>query len=59
MKLDKAIEIKLRTGDELLATDPDDIDKAEALSIEALKWRRRCEQAVEPDTHPLLPGETK
>ena len=37
MKITVAIEIKTRTGEEFLNTDPDDIDEAERLSIEALK----------------------
>lgn len=38
MNIAKAIEIKARTGDEFLHTDPDDIDEAERLSVEALKY---------------------
>ena len=37
LTIDEAIDIKGRTGEEFLNTDPDDIDEAERLSIEALK----------------------
>ena len=59
MKLDRAIEIKSLTGDEFLHTDPDDIDEAERLSIEALK---RCQYIAEHTDrwhNVLLPSETK
>ncbi|MBA7584110.1 hypothetical protein ES708_26063 [subsurface metagenome] len=59
MKIEKAIEIKSRTGDEFLHTDPDEIDEAERLSIEALK---RLEEDRRDNPHTawlLLPGETK
>ena len=59
MKIEKAIEIKQRTGDEFLATEPDDIDLADSLSIEALK---RCQYIAEHTDRwagVLLPGETK
>jgi len=59
MTMDEAIEIKSRTGEEFLNTDPDKIDEADRLSIEALKrvnhWRADFKAlAQEP-----LPGETK
>ena len=59
MNLAKAIEIKSLTGEEFLYTDPDEIDEADRLSIEALK---RCQTLA---SHKLfsqlepLPGETK
>ena len=59
MNITKAIEIKSLTGEEFLKADPDDIDEAERLSVEALK---RC-QRLRSDKHcsPIkpLPGETK
>lgn len=59
MNIDKAIEIKLRKGDEFLHTDPDEIDEADRLSIEALKVvddLRTHEASIAPG---LLPGETE
>lgn len=40
MDIDKAIEIKRRVGEEFLNTDPDDIEEADRLSIEALVFQR-------------------
>lgn len=59
MNIDKAIEIKERTGDEFLHTDPDEIDEAERLSIEALKRirDRRNDFPIPPNV--LLIGETE
>ena len=60
MKIDQAIVIKERTGEEFLQTDPDELDEAERLSIEALK--RLQEQRSGTgflDEFDLLPGETK
>lgn len=59
MNIAKAIEIKGRTGEDFLNTDPDEIDEADRLSIEALK---RCKYISEHTTRwadVLLPGETK
>lgn len=64
MKIDKAIEIKERTGDEFLHTDPDEIDEAESLSIEALKRIKHARDfgsmaAVVAAAAVPLPGETR
>lgn len=59
MKIDKAIEIKERKGEEFLNTDPDEIDEAERLSIEALKALKENRIAALPWTEELLPGETE
>lgn len=59
MKIDKAIEIKLRTGEEFLHTDPDEIDEADRLSIEALKRIDSMRGYLFSARHPLLPGETE
>lgn len=59
MNLTKAIEIKGRTGEEFLNTDPNEIEEADRLSIEAMK---RCKYISEHTTRwagVLLPGETK
>jgi len=37
LDINKAIEIEQRTGEAFLQTDPEDIDEADRLSIEALK----------------------
>lgn len=58
MKIEKAIEIKERRGQEFLNTPPDEIDQAERLSIEALKFfiqHRRPHTAI---SLPILPSET-
>ena len=58
MKLEKAIEIKSRTGEEFLNTDPDEIDEADRLSIEALIFTKNVLKLM-PVVFPLpLPGET-
>lgn len=55
MTINEAIEIKERKGEEFLNTDPDDIDEAERLSIEALKRIRACRKVIDiPCTRPLL-----
>jgi len=59
MNISKAIEIKERTGDEFLNTDPDEIDEAEELSIEALKAIEVYRSANESWLSLPLPGETK
>lgn len=61
MNIDKAIEIKTRTGDDFLNTDPDEVDEADQLSIEALKEVReaRLMGIGSRLPHSLLPGETK
>ena len=57
MTLDEAIKIKLRTGEEFLHTDPDEIDEADRLSIEALIRVRN--ERINPGaySHLPLPGE--
>ncbi|MBA7524036.1 hypothetical protein ES705_16173 [subsurface metagenome] len=57
MTIDKAIEIKSREGEEFLNTDPDEIDEAERLSIEALKAWRQYRITKTPTNLFLLPGE--
>ena len=59
MKLEKAIEIKARTGEEFLNTDPDEIEEADRLSIEALKRVQDCRQVICDFAPEPLPGETK
>ena len=59
MNVKKAIEIKARTGEEFLNTDPDDIDEADRLSVEALKRAVACRPPLGRDDHSLLPGETE
>ncbi len=58
MKLQKAIEIKSRTGEEFLNTDPDEIDEAERLSIEAMKAIQRHRHTTMPARDIVLKGET-
>jgi len=59
MNIEEAIEIKGRTGEDFLNTDPDEIDEADRLSIEALK-RLQEHRSSHPDiTFKLLPGETE
>ena len=67
MTVDEAIEIKSREGEEFLHTDPDKLDEADRLSIEALKRVKACHREygcplIDPEgDNPvlLLPGETK
>jgi len=59
MNITKAIEIKAREGDEFLNTDPDEIDEADRLSIEALKTIESSRRLKIPVPLSLLPGETK
>jgi len=58
MKLSKAIEIKARTGEEFLNTDPDERDEAERLSIEAMKAIQRHRHTNMPAAFLVLEGET-
>lgn len=59
MTIDEAIEIKTRTGEEFLHTDPDDIDEADRLSIEALKRIQELRAGKTFSPSISLPGETK
>ena len=59
MNISKAIEIKCRTGEEFLNTDPDEIDEADRLSIEALERVRYLRRKPRFPHQTLLPGETK
>ena len=59
MNIDKAIEIKARTGEEFLHTDPDEIEEADRLSTEALKSVRTGRRVGLHFDAKLLPGETK
>lgn len=58
MKLRQAIEIKSRTGEQLLNTDPDDIDEADRLSLEAGKLVQRFRDNGPYPFVLALPGET-
>ena len=57
--IDEAIEIKSRTGEEFLHTDPDKIDEADRLSIEALKEIKRLRSHKAFNVQKTLPGETE
>ena len=59
MTLEKAIEVKCRTGEEFLNTDPGDIDEADRLSIEALKAIQRHQRGGRVTQIFSLPGETE
>lgn len=59
MTLEKAIEIKGRTGVELENTDPDDIDEADRLSKEALRRINSVNKRGDFVSTYLLPGETE
>lgn len=59
MTIDEAIEIKERKGDEFLQTDPDKIDEADRLSIEALKRVKYYKKLWDTWHIGPLPGETK
>ncbi|MBA7506584.1 hypothetical protein ES706_05276 [subsurface metagenome] len=59
MKIDKAIEIKTRTGEEFLNTDPDEIDEADRLSIEAMKRISAMRAGYRDREIDLLEGETE
>jgi len=57
--IDEAIEIKSREGEEFLHTDPDKLDEADRLSIEALKFIKRSRAFGEYPVNRQLPGEAK
>ena len=59
MDIHEAIEIKSREGEEFLHTDPDKLDEADRLSLEALKRLQFMRQHLFPFTQPPLPGETE
>ena len=59
MTIDKAIEIKDLTGEEFLNVDPDDIEEADRLSIEALKAVKYVRRNYPDILVAPLPGETK
>ena len=59
MNIEKAIDIKTRTGEEFLNTDPDEIDEAERLSIEALKAVKECRASHMFCPGLIIPGETE
>ncbi len=59
MTIDEAIRIKGLVGDEFLHADPDDIDEAERLSVEALKHVKEARQYGDELQVGLLPGETE
>jgi len=59
MTIDEAIEIKQRTGDAFLNTDPEDLEEADKLSIEALKRIKSERAAASRLLFQELPGETK
>jgi len=59
LKLEEAIRLKGLTGDEFLAADPDDLEEADRLSFEALKFRDQV-RTWYPTLFPhFLPGETE
>jgi len=58
MKLSKAIEIKARTREEFLNTDPGEIDEAERLSVEAMKAIQRHRHTNMPAAFIVFKGET-
>lgn len=58
MTIDKAIEIKTRTGEEFLNTDPDEIDEADRLCVEAAKHIQQNRERGKAVLSLLLPGET-
>jgi len=59
MNIDKAIEIKALEGEEFLNADPDEIDEADRLSVEALIRERN--NRINPGAYRgvPLPGETE
>jgi hypothetical protein len=59
MKIEKAIEVKDRTGKAFLDTSPDAIDEAERLSVEALKAIKTLREMSGFPHLLLLPGETE
>lgn len=59
MKLEKAIEIKGRTGEEFLKTDAAEVDEADRLSIEAMKEVLVNRRVIYHASTILLPGETE
>ena len=59
MTIGEAIKIKERKGDEFLQTDPDDIDEADRLLIEAGKRLELGRGIGLPRFDALLPGETE
>lgn len=59
MKLEEAIKLLQRDIDNPGSVDIMDINQAEELGIEALKWRALMEHDYGSWCGPLLPGETK
>ncbi|KKL62077.1 hypothetical protein LCGC14_2188870 [marine sediment metagenome] len=59
MNIPKAIEIKARRGEEFLNTDPDELDEADRLSIEALKRVQEIWNDPHARVRTRLPGETE
>jgi len=59
MKLSEAIEIKSRTGQEFLNTEPDEFEEADRLVIEAAKQVRDTRLTYNGVPIRLLPGETE
>jgi len=59
MTLDEAIELKELTGQAFLNADPDELDEADRLSIEALKRVQVRREQLSWKCEPLLPGETE
>lgn len=59
MTIEKAIEIKTRTGEEFLKTDSAEIDEADRLSIEAMKRITALRTGHFDFPYLSLPGETE
>lgn len=57
MKISEAIRLKELEGDEFLNADPDDLDEADRLSIEALKEVDALRKVLKGLGNSLLPGE--
>ena len=59
MKISEAIELKELTGQAFLNADPDELDKADRLSIEALKRIQNARAIGYSVPAALLPSETE
>ncbi|MBA7495980.1 hypothetical protein ES702_06576 [subsurface metagenome] len=59
MEIDEAIEIKSREGEDFLHTDPDKLDEADRLSIEALTLVGELQRQPGRKESFRLPSQTK